>query len=245
MSAAALCASSSRSAAASRATASARRCARSRGESRSRCTRCRAARRSSTGPCPTSGTSATRTSRDRTASASSTSASRTFTSSSYSEPVRADDVARASCGRTCTRSPSTRTGSRTARRTTRGRGASASRRTQLDALEDGEYEVVVDSTLEPGSLTYGECVLPGERDDEVLLTTHVCHPSLANDNLSGIALLTELGAVLAEAPRALHVPPPLHPGDDRLDHVARAERGGARRGSSPASSSPASAIRRR
>jgi aminopeptidase-like protein len=74
---------------------------------------------------------------------------------------------------------------------------------QLDALEDGDYEVVIDSTLEPGSLTYGECFLPGERDEEVLLTTHVCHPSLANDNLSGIALLTELGARLQDAPRSL------------------------------------------
>jgi aminopeptidase-like protein len=74
---------------------------------------------------------------------------------------------------------------------------------QLDELEDGEYEVVIDSTLEPGSLTYGECFLPGERDEEVLLTTHVCHPSLANDNLSGIALLTELGARLQDAPRSL------------------------------------------
>ena len=44
---------------------------------------------------------------------------------------------------------------------------------------------MIDSTLEPGSLTYGECVLPGEPDEEVLSTTHVCHPSLANDNLSG------------------------------------------------------------
>jgi aminopeptidase-like protein len=74
---------------------------------------------------------------------------------------------------------------------------------QLDGFEEGEYEVVVDSTLEPGSLTYGECFLPGEREDEVLLTTHVCHPSLANDNLSGIALLTELGARLQELPRSL------------------------------------------
>jgi aminopeptidase-like protein len=74
---------------------------------------------------------------------------------------------------------------------------------QLDGLEEGEYEVVVESTLEPGSLTYGECFLPGEREDEVLLTTHVCHPSLANDNLSGIALLTELGARLREQPRSL------------------------------------------
>jgi aminopeptidase-like protein len=74
---------------------------------------------------------------------------------------------------------------------------------RLDELEDGDYEVVIDSTLEPGSLTYGECFLPGEREDEVLLTTHICHPSLANDNLSGIALLTEIGARLQEAPRSL------------------------------------------
>jgi aminopeptidase-like protein len=74
---------------------------------------------------------------------------------------------------------------------------------QLDGLEDGDYEVVIDSTLVPGSLTYGECFLPGERDDEVLLTTHVCHPSLANDNLSGIALLTQLGARLGDEPRSL------------------------------------------
>ena len=44
------------------------------------------------------------------------------------------------------------------------------------ARRTGDYEVVVDSTLEPGSLTYGECVLPGELDEEILLTTHVCHP---------------------------------------------------------------------
>ena len=66
----------------------------------------------------------------------------------------------------------------------------------LDTLEHVEYEVVIDSTLEPGSLTYGECFIPGDDDDVVLLTTHVCHPSLANDNLSGIALLTELAAQL-------------------------------------------------
>jgi aminopeptidase-like protein len=74
-------------------------------------------------------------------------------------------------------------------------------RNQFDALEDETYEVVIDSTLSPGSLTYGECFLPGPSDDEILLTTHVCHPSLANDNVSGIALLTELGVTLAELPR--------------------------------------------
>jgi aminopeptidase-like protein len=73
----------------------------------------------------------------------------------------------------------------------------------LDALDDGPYEVVVDSTLEPGFLTYAECFLPGEVDDEVLLSTHICHPSLANDNLSGIVVLTELAMALAATPRRL------------------------------------------
>lgn len=72
---------------------------------------------------------------------------------------------------------------------------------QLDALPDGEYEVFIDSTLEDGSLTYGECVLPGHEHREVLLTCHVCHPSLANDNLSGIAALTWLGQWLAQRDR--------------------------------------------
>ena len=56
---------------------------------------------------------------------------------------------------------------------------------QRDALTSGEYRAVVDSTLEPGSLTYAELVLPGELPDEVLITTYVCHPSLANNELSG------------------------------------------------------------
>lgn len=72
---------------------------------------------------------------------------------------------------------------------------------QLAELDEGPYEVVIESTLVPGSLTYGECFLRGKRDEEVLLTTHVCHPSLANDNLSGIALVTELAAALAARER--------------------------------------------
>jgi aminopeptidase-like protein len=60
----------------------------------------------------------------------------------------------------------------------------------LLALKDDVYEVRIDSSLEPGSLTFGECYLPGERADEILISCHVCHPSLANDNLSGIALAT-------------------------------------------------------
>lgn len=73
----------------------------------------------------------------------------------------------------------------------------------LELLLDADYEVVVDSTLEPGSLTYGECVLPGESSAEVVLTTHVCHPSMANDNATGIAVLTTLGRVLAARRREL------------------------------------------
>ncbi len=73
----------------------------------------------------------------------------------------------------------------------------------LLALEDGEYEVCIDSTLEDGNLSYGEYYLPGERDDEVLISAHVCHPSLANDNLSGIAMATFLARALTELPRRL------------------------------------------
>jgi aminopeptidase-like protein len=102
---------------------------------------------------------------------------------------------------------------------------------QLDDLSDETYEVVVDSTLAPGSLSYGESFLQGETEDEVLLTTHVCHPSLANDNLSGITVLTEVGAALLERPhrlsyRLLFVPGTigsiawLHANEDSLQRVA-------------------------
>ncbi len=55
-------------------------------------------------------------------------------------------------------------------------------------LEEGLYEVFIDATLENGSLSYGELYLRGEEDDEILISCHVCHPSLANDNLSGVSL---------------------------------------------------------
>jgi aminopeptidase-like protein len=74
----------------------------------------------------------------------------------------------------------------------------------LLALPDGEYEVVIDSTLDDdGHLTYGEFFLPGERAAEVLISTHVCHPSLANDNLSGVAVATFLAQALATSQRSL------------------------------------------
>jgi len=66
----------------------------------------------------------------------------------------------------------------------------------LEALPPGEYEVLVDSTLGPGALSFGECLVPGASADEVLVSVHVCHPSLANDNLSGIAVATELARTL-------------------------------------------------
>ncbi len=59
----------------------------------------------------------------------------------------------------------------------------------LEGLPEGDYEILVDSELDPGgSLTYGELVVPGESEREVLISTHTCHPSLANDNLSGLAV---------------------------------------------------------
>lgn len=68
----------------------------------------------------------------------------------------------------------------------------------LDALPEGEYEVRVDSTLADGHLTYAEHVVPGQVPDEVLVSAHVCHPSLANDNLAGIAVAVFLARALAE-----------------------------------------------
>jgi aminopeptidase-like protein len=55
-------------------------------------------------------------------------------------------------------------------------------------LKDEEYEVCIDASLEDGHLSYGECYLPGETTEEILISSHVCHPSLCNDNLSGISL---------------------------------------------------------
>ena len=73
---------------------------------------------------------------------------------------------------------------------------------QLEALPDDDYEVVIDSSLETGSLTYGEFTIPGESDEQILLFAHCCHPSLANDNLSGIAVVVELARILsASSPR--------------------------------------------
>ena len=63
---------------------------------------------------------------------------------------------------------------------------------QKATLTDPAYHVVIDSSLEDGSLTYGELVVPGQTDDEILITTYLCHPSMANDELSGPVVMTEL-----------------------------------------------------
>jgi aminopeptidase-like protein len=68
---------------------------------------------------------------------------------------------------------------------------------EFAALPDGIYEVEIDASLEDGSLTYGEYLHRGETEEEFLLSAHVCHPSLANDNCSGLALLTLLAERLA------------------------------------------------
>lgn len=72
---------------------------------------------------------------------------------------------------------------------------------QAEALPDGEYEIFIDSSLEDGALTYGQLLLPGETDDEVLISTHTCHPWLANDNLSGALVTALLARHLSQQPR--------------------------------------------
>jgi aminopeptidase-like protein len=71
-----------------------------------------------------------------------------------------------------------------------------------EQLGPGPYEVVIDSTLAAGHLSYAECVVPGATDGQAIVYTHSCHPSLANDNLSGLALAALLARELGqERPR--------------------------------------------
>lgn len=69
---------------------------------------------------------------------------------------------------------------------------------QLSQLKDGTYEVFIDSRLEPGHLTYGECRIPGKSEDEVLISATTCHPSQCNDNLTGVAIATQVAEELAK-----------------------------------------------
>lgn len=77
------------------------------------------------------------------------------------------------------------------------------RHRDLLALAPGTYEVVIDATLEDGHLTYGEYVLPGETSDEVLISAHSCHPSLCNDNLSGVLIAAMLARTLSQVSHRL------------------------------------------
>jgi aminopeptidase-like protein len=101
---------------------------------------------------------------------------------------------------------------------------------QLLGLPEGDYEVVIDSTLGPGHVSYAELVIEGGGEGEVLFSTYVCHPSLANDNLSGIAVATMLakqllGRELRHTYRFLFAPGTigplawLHENRDQLDRV--------------------------
>jgi aminopeptidase-like protein len=69
---------------------------------------------------------------------------------------------------------------------------------QLEEMPEDEYEVCIDSTLQDGYLTYGECLLKGSSAEEVLISCHACHPSLCNDNLSGVTVATFLAKYLAQ-----------------------------------------------
>lgn len=70
-----------------------------------------------------------------------------------------------------------------------------------DAMKPGRYRAVIDSTIAPGSLTYGEIILPGNTEQEIFVSTYVCHPSMANNELSGPVVATRLADWVKQAPR--------------------------------------------
>ena len=108
--------------------------------------------------------------------------------------------------------PELRIGFRTRPRTTATRGGFACTHRQLESMQDDEYEVCIDSSLENGHLTLAECLLPGRESTEVLFSAHICHPSLCNDNLSGVALVTRLAELLSTATRSIRIASSSSPG---------------------------------
>ncbi|HLC75395.1 MAG TPA: DUF4910 domain-containing protein [Candidatus Nanoarchaeia archaeon] len=69
---------------------------------------------------------------------------------------------------------------------------------QYEQLKEETYEVVIDSTLESGHLTYGEYVIPGETKEEVLISCYICHPSMCNDSLSGVVVAAKLAQAVTK-----------------------------------------------
>ena len=73
----------------------------------------------------------------------------------------------------------------------------------VESLPEGTYEVAIDAAHVPGSLTYADCLLPGEETAEVVISCYVCHPSMANDSLSGVVVAIQLAKLLRERKRRL------------------------------------------
>ena len=72
---------------------------------------------------------------------------------------------------------------------------------QKDKLKPGNYHAFIDTTLQDGSMTYGEVIIPGETEEEIFLSTYICHPSMANNECSGPALMVHLANWIEALPR--------------------------------------------
>lgn len=72
---------------------------------------------------------------------------------------------------------------------------------QRESLRAGQYHAVIDADLRPGVMNYGELILPGEEDHEILLSTCICHPSMANNEVSGPVVTAALARWLSSKPR--------------------------------------------
>ena len=154
------------------------------------------AQRSSTGRFPKSGTSATPISKTPPAAASST-FSKTICMWSTTACRSMPGCRWKSSCRGSIRCPSIPIGFPIARPITRNPGVFACRSGSWRVFPTASTRSSSTQRLQDGALTYGECVLPGQIDDEFLISVHICHPSLCNDNLSGVAVAPALARILA------------------------------------------------